>query len=200
MKYSSLNLIALVLLVFPLHSYSVDRETLDKVIEYLKIIGYEEVVSSSYDSCIDYWMETPPDYKVMIEKMVSVVESQRELKPGSLSIDANKLKMLLKELNTQYTAYAKNHCRMSHEKDEMYIVAREYAKYVTKKDMDVILAFARSPAGQKDILASNKGVEDAFIIISESRRNRRKKAADDARDRTMKSIAKYLYIESKGSK
>lgn len=197
MKHAYLKIFLLIIAALPGYIHSAEGEKIDKVIEYLKIAGYEELVKSGYEDCVNDWMEMAPDNKKLLVKVIAAIEAQRNLEPRSLVVDEAKFKVLIEKLNVQYIEYAQERCKISHQDDKLYIIAREYAKYVTSKDMDAILAFAKTPVGQKDIVAAKRGIADAFKIIGAARKARQKKSADDAYERTMEIMAKYFVVRKK---
>jgi len=197
MKFNKIQLFIAIISLIPSMAFSTEPPHLSKVIEYLKIVGYEELIKDTYFDCISQSKDMAPDNKKIISRSISLLEKEKNLKPGSLIIDKQNFDSLIKKLESQYNNYVKESCGITKQMHQLKIIAYEYAKHVNNEDMEAILAFAKSPAGKKDIKATKIGITKAYKIIWEAKKEKQLIANNALNERQLKTIAEYLVITKK---
>ena len=194
MKLNKIIFFIVFLTFLPFITYSAEPPHLSKVIDYLKIVGYEDLITSTYNDCISQSKDMAPDNEKIITSSISVIERKKDLKPGTLIIEKSKFGILIKKLESNYLNYVKESCGLTRQAHQLKTIAVEYAKYVTNEDIDAIIEFAKSPAGKKDIIASKKGIDKAYKIIWASKKEKQLIANNALNERQSNTISEYLII------
>jgi len=159
------------LLLLPPQVQSSDKEVLEKVAEYFDIVGISERINNSVHECISMTSEMMGDPREALE----VILTNNASSPNLTESELIELSALIEKAQSRFIV---KHCNTKRPDEDLEILKEEYARYVTLEDMDAIIEFAKSPPGQKDTLASSKGVEAAYIRIFEARKHSLKRAEE----------------------
>ena len=192
MKIIYLNLFIIALSLNPISELIAEPAPISKAVEYLKIIGYDKILIDNFDDCVKKTMEMKPENEIMLSQSIASIEAKRGLKPASLGYSKTTLNILSIKLDELYNIYTVKMCTLSKDENKLNIFATEYAKYLTNEEIDEIIAFAKTPAGKKGIMASKNGADDAYNIIWANKKTKQKKADREYYSEILTTIEKYL--------
>lgn len=182
----------LAIIFVPFQTLIAEPAPISKAIVYLKLIGYDKLLASNFDDCVQKTMEMKPNNEEMISQSITSIEASRKLTPGSLMANETDLSVLGIKLDELYKKFTIKMCNISKNENKLEIFATEYAKYLTNEEIDAIIAFAKTPAGQKGILASKKGADDAYNIIWTNKKIKQKKADKEYYSEIIDTVTKTL--------
>jgi len=128
-------------------SYANDQEKLNHIIEYLTLSGYSESIPNGNTKCISTLNKLNP----YIDQRLRAA-----FRKASYKIKQDDLLMLQKRLKNEYSVYVQTVCDTINQQQELSIVAQVYARHVSENEINAILSFAKTEAGQKQIFASQQ--------------------------------------------